>query len=108
MRVAHITLEDVASGLFRTQVLAMARAIARRDALVSIDLHVINRPWHWRTHRRVLDEYARQLEGTRVWIRYTPALPPLRHALSSAAYSRAVTWGLAPSRTTRPRHGDTS
>lgn len=94
MRVAHITLEDVASGLFRTQVLAMARAIARRDASVSIDLHVINRPWHWRTHRRVLDDYARQLQGTRVRIRYTPALPPLRHALSSAAYSRAVTWGL--------------
>lgn len=92
--IVHITLEDVASGLFRTQVLAMARAIAQRDSAVRIDLHVINRPWHWRTHQRVLAEYARQLGGTRVRIRYTPALPPLRHALRSAAYSRAVTWEL--------------
>ena len=92
--IAHITIEDVASGLFRTQVLAMAQAIAQRDPSVRIDLHVINRPWCFRTHQRILAEYARQLEGTRVRIRYTPALPPLRHALRSAAYSRAVTWGL--------------
>jgi glycosyltransferase involved in cell wall biosynthesis len=94
MHIAHITLEDVASGLFRTQVLTMAQAIARRDPSVRIDLHVINRPWCWHSHERVLADYARQLVDTRVRIRYTSTLPPLRHALMSAAYSRAVTWSL--------------
>jgi glycosyltransferase involved in cell wall biosynthesis len=72
----------------------MARAITLRDPSVRIDLHVINRPWHWHIHQNVLAAYAAQLAHTRVRIRYTPLLPPLRHAMSSAVYSRAVTLAL--------------
>lgn len=92
MRVVHVTLEDLGAGLFRTQVLDIAREIVRRDPSVLIEVHAINRPWLWRRHQELLTQYRRQLSGSGVSIRYTPLLPPLRHALGRASYSRLVTW----------------
>jgi len=91
MHVAHITIEDVCSGLFRTQVLNISREIVRGDPRITIDIHAINRPWMNDEHRRQLAKYAKMLEGGGVRIVYTPVLPPLRHALKSVTYSRGVT-----------------
>jgi glycosyltransferase involved in cell wall biosynthesis len=91
MRVAHITIEDVTSGLFRTQIVDVARQIVRHDPSITIDIHAINRPWKMMEHRSRLASYQKSLAGTGVRIVYTPVLPPLRDALGSASYSRAVT-----------------
>lgn len=91
MHVAHVTIEDVCSGLFRTQVVDIARQIVRRDPTMTIDIHAINRPWKMAEHRPQLETYRAMLDGTGIRIIYTPVLPPLRDALASANYSRAVT-----------------
>lgn len=91
MRVAHVVIEDICSGLFRTQVVDIARQIVRTDPSISIDIHAINRPWKLSAHRERLAGYEDLLRGTGIRIVYSPLLPPLRSALSSAAYSRGVT-----------------
>lgn len=91
MHVAHVTIEDVASGLFRTQVVDIARQVVRCDPSISIEIHAINRPWKASAHLAQLARYEESLAGTGIRIVYTPVLPPLRDALRSANYSRAVT-----------------
>lgn len=91
MNVAHVTIEDICSGLFRTQVLDMARDVVRVHAGMHINIYAINRPWKILEHIKQLREMRLELEGSGVSIVYLPFLPPLRHALASATYSRLVT-----------------
>ena len=103
MHVAHVTIEDVCSGLFRTQVVDIARQVVARDPSITIDIHAINRPWKMAGHRRQLATYRAMLQGTGIRILYSPVLPPLRDALKSAGYSRAVTALLAAALSARGR-----
>ena len=89
--VAHVTIEDICSGLFRTQVVNMARDIVQINHGVRIDIYAINRPWKLLEHRRQLRKLEEVLDGCAVRVVYLPFLPPLRHALASVAYSRMVT-----------------
>lgn len=91
MNVAHVTIEDICSGLFRTQVLDIARDIVRVHAGLHIQIYAINRPWKILGHLKRLRKMGLELEGIGVSVVYLPLLPPLRHALASAAYSRCVT-----------------
>jgi glycosyltransferase involved in cell wall biosynthesis len=91
MNVAHVTIEDICSGLFRTQVLDMARDVVRAHAGLHIHIYAINRPWKILEHLKQLRSLKLALEGSGVSVVYLPFLPPLRHALASAIYSRLVT-----------------
>lgn len=103
MHVAHVTIEDVASGLFRTQVVDISREIVQLDPSITIDIYAINRPWMIRDHLRQLEKYRTMLAGTGIRVSLTPALPPLRDALKSAIYSRSVTFLLAAAMRARLR-----
>lgn len=90
MRVAHVTIEDICSGLFRTQVIDISMEIIATQPDMSIDIIAINRPWKYLHHRVQLKKFKLILEGSGIQITYLPLLPPLRHVLKSAIYSKAI------------------
>jgi glycosyltransferase involved in cell wall biosynthesis len=80
-------IEDVASGLFRTQVLDLSRSIARHSHELSIRIVAVNRPWKIIGHWIALKKYRKLLAGSSIRITYIPILPPLRNAVGNPLFS---------------------
>ncbi len=82
MNVYFLTIEDVTSGLFRTQVMDLARSVSNLDLKVSIRIVAVNRPWKLRSHLIALKKHRELLIDSNVRITYIPILPPLRGAVA--------------------------
>jgi glycosyltransferase involved in cell wall biosynthesis len=90
MHINFLTIDDVSSGLFRTQVMDLAKSISDLDPGISIRIIVVNRPWKLLSHRVALNKYSEQLIGSNVHITYIPILPPLRGVVSNTFASEIL------------------
>lgn len=90
MRVTYLTIEDISTGLFQTQVLDIISEICNNRYDIEYEILVVNRPWFILRHMKKINE-IRSNNIPRISIKYIPLLPPLRHALSSKLYSSFVT-----------------
>lgn len=90
MLITYLTIEDIESGLFQTQVLDILTEISNQSPEKRFEILVINRPWLIRSHLKRKKQLQQVLKHS-IRIRYIPLLPPLRNAMSSLLYSAAVT-----------------
>lgn len=90
MLVTYLTIEDIESGLFQTQVLDILTEISNQSSETRFEILVINRPWLIRSHLKRKKQLQQVLKPS-IRIRYIPLLPPLRSAMSSLLYSAVVT-----------------
>lgn len=90
MLITYLTIEDIESGLFQTQVLDILTEISNQSPELRFEVLVINRPWLISSHLKKKKKLE-QVLGSTIRIRYIPLLPPLRSAMSTRLYSAAVT-----------------
>lgn len=90
MDVTYLTIEDIESGLFQTQVLDILTEIAIQEPQTRFEVILVNRPWLLRSHLRKKKKIEKYLHQS-IKLKYFPLLPPLRNAMSSVFYSAAVT-----------------
>jgi glycosyltransferase involved in cell wall biosynthesis len=91
MHVTYLTIEDVGSGLFQTQILDLLEEILNQIPNIRIEVLIINRPWYILSHLRHLNKIKQKLNNDSIKLIYVPLLPPLRGALKSYFYSVLVT-----------------
>ena len=91
MKVAYLTIEDITSGLFKTQILDIIEEILNHDNAIKFQIFIINRPWLYFKHKKVLNEYRAISNTYNISFCYIPFLPPLRNALKYYLYSYLVT-----------------
>lgn len=90
--VVYITIEDISSGLFLSQVLEPLKKMAKIDTQRKFHLIILNRPWKYLEHRKTLKVIRKFfLLQKNISIRYIPLLPPLRNATKSKFLSQFVT-----------------
>lgn len=89
--VIYVTIDDICSGLFTSQILSGLIKSAKNDLDRSFQVIAVNRPWKILEHRRRLKVIRKSLLPSNLSIRYIPLLPPLRKAAGSLIYSRLVT-----------------
>lgn len=92
VRLAYVTIEDISTGLFKTQVLNKLIAISRKDKNIHINIMCINRPWKIFQHIKSIYAYRKIIKNGsyNIKLTYVPVLPPLRHALRSFFYIKFV------------------
>jgi glycosyltransferase involved in cell wall biosynthesis len=91
MKIAYLTIEDISSGLFKTQVLDIIDEISNYDKTVRFKIFILNRPWLFFKHRIFLKEYRGVYNSYNISFCYIPFLPPLRNSLKYYFYSFMVT-----------------
>lgn len=91
MNVAYLTIEDISSGLFKTQVLDILEEICNHDNSIQFDVLIINRPWHLFKHKFFLEKYRKDYKFRNINFIYIPLLPPLRNSLKYFLFSYFVT-----------------
>lgn len=91
MKVAYLTIEDISSGLFKTQILDIINEISIHDKSISFEIFILNRPWHYLKHKTYLNEYRLKYDSSKLNFIYIPLLPPLRNSLKYFFYSFIVT-----------------
>ena len=79
LKVVYITIEDISSGLFSSQVLAPLMKMAEIDSERAFEIIIFNRPWKYFDHRRTLKTLRKSVLLKNISIRYIPLLPPLRN-----------------------------
>lgn len=90
MLITYLTIEDIESGLFQTQVLDILTEISNQSPEIRFEVLVVNRPWLILSHLKKKKKLEQVLKPS-IRIRYIPLLPPLRSAMSTLLYSAAVT-----------------
>lgn len=90
MLITYLTIEDIESGLFQTQVLDILTEISNQSPDLRFEILVVNRPWLIKSHLRRKKQLEKVLKPS-IRIRYIPLLPPLRNAMSSFWYSAIFT-----------------
>jgi len=91
MKIAYLTIEDITSGLFKTQILDIIEEISNYDNTVNFKIFILNRPWLYFRHRVFLKEYRAIYNSNNISFCYIPLLPPLRNSLKYYIYSFLVT-----------------
>jgi hypothetical protein len=81
MKIAYLTIEDITSGLFKTQILDIIEEISNYDNTVNFKIYILNRPWLYFRHRVFLNEYRAKYNSNNISFCYIPLLPPLRNSL---------------------------
>ena len=94
MLVTYITIEDISSGLFRTQIIDLLKIISTTQS-VEFEVIVLNVPWKFRQHKRKLKEYRAELKSYPITIKYLPLLPPIRFCTKSWIYLKLVIFWLS-------------
>jgi len=89
MKITYFSIEDIDSGLFKSQVLNKLNAILEIEHDLTFQLVVFNSPWKILKHRRLLKAY-RSVLSERIKINYYPVLPPLRTVLTSVIQSKLI------------------
>lgn len=89
INVKYLTIEDVSSGLFQTQVIDIIKEICLQESNLNFEIIVVNRPWYFFKHQKVLHGLKDQFSNynLKIKIKYLPFLPPLRNAQGSYIYS---------------------
>ena len=90
-RVVYVTIDDICSGLFTSQILAGLIKSAEIDAGRSFQILVVNRPWKILDHRRRMKVIRKSILPPNLSIKYIPLLPPLRKSAGRRLYSKLVT-----------------
>ena len=91
MKVAYLTIEDITSGLFKTQILDIIEEISNHDKSIRFEIFILNRPWLYLKHKNILNEYRSIYNSFNITFTYLPFLPPLRNSLRFFLYSFFVT-----------------
>ncbi|MDC0101063.1 glycosyltransferase [Alphaproteobacteria bacterium] len=89
--IVYVTIDDICSGLFTSQVLPALIKCAQLDAGRTFQVLVVNRLWKIHDHRRRLNIIHKTILPNNLSIRYIPLLPPLRKSAGSKLYSKFVT-----------------
>lgn len=90
MRIGFLVIEDISSGLFRTQVFDLARSICEHDKNTSIRIFSFNRIWKIREHMSSLSKYKNEINNSQIKITYLPLLPPLRGVVGKPIISEVL------------------
>ncbi len=89
--VVYVTIDDICSGLFTSQILSGLIKSAENDSGRSFRILVFNRPWKILDHCRRLKVIRKSELPSNLSIKYIPLLPPLRKAAGIKLYSKLVT-----------------
>jgi len=90
MLVTYVTIEDICSGLFQTQILDIVNEILTQEGHIEYEIIIINRPWKIFKHLKKKYKYKIQNKDLPIRFRYLPILPPLRYAVDSILFSTFV------------------
>jgi glycosyltransferase involved in cell wall biosynthesis len=95
-KLAYITVEDVSSGLFKTQVLNNLIALSIKYPKIKINIYCINRIWHLSKNINSIKKINFLIKNnkTNIKIIYLPFLPPLRGGLKSRFYLNFIIYYL--------------
>lgn len=83
--ITYITIEDISSGLFRTQIIDLLKIVANKSGF-NFEIIVINVPWKNERNKKKLEEYRSELSEFPIKIKYLPLLPPMRYCMKSTLY----------------------
>ena len=91
--IKYITIEDLCSGLFQTQVIDLLTSINKKDSNINFEILIINRFWKIKQHLPQIVKLKKifKQKSIGVKITYLPFLPPLRKAECNYYYSKFVT-----------------
>ena len=89
MTITYVTIEDVSSGLFRSQVIDLLKVIVSQRN-VDFEVVVVNAPWRFYKHRKVIQGYKKELVNIDINIKYYPFLPPIRYSFKSKLYLKLI------------------
>lgn len=88
----YITIEDISSGLFRTQIIDLLKVLSDKSNL-EFEIIVLNVPWKYKQNKKKLKEYRLELKRYPVTIKYYSFLPPMRYCTKSSIYlSITILW----------------
>ena len=59
--VTYVTIEDISSGLFRTQIIDLLKVLSDKSNL-KFEVIVLNAPWKYKQNKRRLKEYRLELK----------------------------------------------
>lgn len=91
LKITYLTTEDISSGLFSSQVLTPIKRMAEIDPNREFLIFVINRPWKYFNHRKVLKDIHKSFNNKKnISLKYIPFLPPLRNITRSKLLSKFV------------------
>lgn len=91
--VIYITIDDVCSGLFSSQVLKPLVKMAEIEPNRNFYLFVINRPWKYLEHRKKLKDINKLFSVQKnIKLKYIPFLPPLRNVTKFKFLSKFATY----------------
>jgi glycosyltransferase involved in cell wall biosynthesis len=83
--VTYVTIEDISSGLFRTQIIDLLKVFSDKSNL-KFEVIVLNAPWKYKQNKRSLKEYRLELKEYPITIKYYSLLPPMRYCTKSSIY----------------------
>ena len=90
-KITYLTTEDISSGLFSSQVLTPIKRMAEIEPNREFLIFVINRPWKYFNHRKVLKDIHKSFNNKKnISLKYIPLLPPLRNITRSKLLSKFV------------------
>jgi hypothetical protein len=90
MNIAYLTIEELSSGLFKTQILDILDEIIIQDSTIKFDIFIVNRPWLYFKHKKILQFYRKKYNQNNFNFVYIPLLPPLRGSLKYYLYSVGI------------------
>jgi glycosyltransferase involved in cell wall biosynthesis len=83
--ITYITIEDISSGLFRTQIIDLLKMVVNKSDF-NFEVIVLNVPWKNKRNKTRLEEYRSELSEFPIKIKYFPLLPPMRYCMKSTLY----------------------
>jgi glycosyltransferase involved in cell wall biosynthesis len=91
-KLAYLTIEDISSGLFRTQVFNLLLSLTNNFPEIEIKIYCINGIWRLNKNIKSIKKLNLIIKNknSKIKIIYLPFLPPLRNALKSAFYLKLV------------------
>ncbi len=78
MNVAYLTIEDVSSGLFKTQILDLIDEIITQEKSIKYKIFIVNRPWYYFKHKKSLNEYRLKYCAKNIVFFYIPFFATLK------------------------------
>lgn len=89
--ITYITIEDISSGLFMSQVITPLAEMAKNEVDRKFEIFVINRPWKLFSHLKSLYTVKEFKTTPNLKIKYFPFLLPLRKSAGNKLYSSFIT-----------------
>lgn len=80
MKITYLALDQVGSGLFKSQILEQLQAMLKQNQSLEFNLIIINPIWKLLSARKQLKE-IRNSYSDKIHITYLPLLPPFRYSM---------------------------